>query len=85
MLYVSHIHLMLFWIFPHKNIVPPRRKVMIQASSPLAVHVSKKHIRFVAVLSQEPTMCQKYRSFHFISSLDGNTIRQYHYSDTEPQ
>lgn len=76
---------MLFWIVPHKNIVPPRRKVMIQASSPLAVHVSKKHIRFVAVLSQEPTMCQKYRPFHLMSSLDGNTIRHYHYSDTEPQ
>lgn len=57
MLYVGHIHLILFWI------VPPRRKGMIQALSPLAVHVSKKHMRFVAVLSQEPTMCQKYRPF----------------------
>lgn len=63
MLYVSHIHLMLFWIVPHKKIVPPRRKGMIQALSPLAVHISKKHMRFVAVLSQEPTMCQKYRPF----------------------
>lgn len=76
---------MLFWIVPRKNIVPPRRKVMIQTSSPLAVHVSKKHIRFVAILSQEPTMCQKYRPFHFILTLGDNTIRHYHYSDTEPQ